>query len=159
MENVTLINEYYGIINNDPNVYDKKFKLAEGITINDDPDELMMPTNALYILKKYPHKFYDMNNNPNHVDIDGTIDEPTILFKMNPIDTYDLEDRFIVLAIILENCIYFTVSLYTPIRGNNFIEHNNVIIDYNIVGGRRHRKSHRKTKRRHRTGRKSRRHH
>ena len=121
MENVTLIHEYYGIINNDPNVYDKKFKLAEGITINNDPDELMMPTNALYILKKYPHKFYDMNNNPNHVDIDGTIDEPTILFKMNPIDTYDLEDRFIVLAIILENCIYFTVSLYTPIRGNNFI--------------------------------------
>jgi hypothetical protein len=52
MENDTLIHQYYGIINNDPNVYDKTFKLAEGITINNDPDELMMPTNALYILKK-----------------------------------------------------------------------------------------------------------
>ena len=151
MENDTLIHQYYGIINNDPNVYDKKFKLAEGIAINNDPDELMMPTNALYILKKYAHKFYDMNNNPNDVDIDGTIDQPTILFKMNPIETYDLEDRPIVLAIILENCIYFTTGLYTAIQGTNFIEHN-------IVGGR-HRKRHRKTKRRHRTGRKSRRHH
>jgi hypothetical protein len=92
-----------------------------------------------------------MNNNPNDVDMDGTIDQPTILFKMNPIETYDLEDRPIVLAIILENCIYFTTGLYDAIEGNNFIEHN-------IVGGR-HRKRHRKTKRRHRTGRKSRRHH
>jgi len=47
MENVTLINEYYGIINNDPNVYDKKFKLAQ------NHDNLITALNTTHLFPLY----------------------------------------------------------------------------------------------------------
>ncbi len=149
---------YNGILANDPNVYDKKFKLAEGISVIDIQNIALLNYHmkVLYILKKYSHNFYNMIDNPNHVDIHGLIAEPTILFKMNPIGTYDEQDQDIVLELITENCIFFTPSQFNPIDGNQFIEDVN---GQQPVGGRRHRKSLRKSKRRQRKGRKSRRHH